>query len=173
MTMRRLRLIEGGAGKAPRQGGDSVAGKAPLQGGTMKVAIASQDLKTVDAHFGGARNIMLFDVSETGHRLIEAIRFDQATDQKGGHDEGDHGGVDERVAAIRGCALLFVRAIGGPAAAKVVNSRVHPIKLVRDEPIDDVLERVRAMLDSAPPPWLRKLVERERRAGSELEEEPA
>jgi nitrogen fixation protein NifX len=49
-----------------------------------------------------------------------------------------------------------VRAIGGPAAARVVHAKVHPVKLPADEPITAVIERVRGMLSSNPPPWLRR-----------------
>jgi nitrogen fixation protein NifX len=60
---------------------------------------------------------------------------------------------------LEGSSLLFVRAIGGPAAARVVRARVHPIKLPDDETISAVIERVRSMLKSNPPPWLRKVIQ--------------
>ena len=47
-------------------------------------------------------------------------------------------------------------AIGGPAAARIVGNKIHPVKLPRAEPISDILERVRTMLNGTPPPWLRK-----------------
>ena len=34
--------------------------------------------------------------------------------------------------------------------------RIHPVKLPRPEPIGDILERIRTMLNGTPPPWLRK-----------------
>ena len=42
-------------------------------------------------------------------------------------------------------SVILCLAIGGPAAAKAVASRIHPIK-AQPAPIDDVLEKVRAML---------------------------
>jgi nitrogen fixation protein NifX len=32
----------------------------------MKVAFATQDLHTLDAHFGGARNLAIYDVTPEG-----------------------------------------------------------------------------------------------------------
>jgi nitrogen fixation protein NifX len=122
----------------------------------MKVAFATQDLRTLDAHFGGARNLAIYDVTPDGYRFLEAVRFQEASNQDGVHAEDGHDRLSARVDALQGCALLFVLAIGGPAAAKVVSHKVHPVKLPRPEPINDILERVRTMLKGTPPPWLRK-----------------
>ena len=129
----------------------------------MKVAIATQDLKTVDAHFAGARTMAIYEVSPDGSRLLEAIRFDQASNQDGNHVDPEDGDdrITPRLDAIRGCQLLFVRAIGGPAAARVVNARIHPIKVTSDEPIGDVLNRCQTMLQGNPPPWLRKVLQQD------------
>jgi nitrogen fixation protein NifX len=122
----------------------------------MKVAFATQDLHTLDAHFGGTRNLAIYDVTPEGYRFLEAVRFQEASNQDGVHAEDGHDRLSARVDALEGCALLFVLAIGGPAAAKVVSRRVHPVKLGRPEPIFDILERLRTMLNGTPPPWLRK-----------------
>ena len=127
----------------------------------MKVAIATQDLKTVDAHFAGARTLAVYEVSTEGSRMLEAIRFDASSNQDGVHTDDGDDRITPRIDAIRGCQLLFVRAIGGPAAARVVNARIHPIKVPTDEPIGEVLTRVQTMLKGNPPPWLRKVLREE------------
>lgn len=148
--MRRLRLID----TQP-----AVPQPAPLAtGATMKVAFATQDLRTVDAHFAGARHFAIYDVEPAGHRLVEAIGFDTASDQDGIHIDAGDDRIAPRLEALAGCALLFVLAIGGPAAARVVNQKIHPVKLPQPEPIPQVLERVRTMLNGTPPPWLRKAI---------------
>ncbi|MBB4286863.1 nitrogen fixation protein NifX [Roseospira goensis] len=120
----------------------------------MKVALATQDMFAVNAHFAGARTLAIYDVTPAGWSLVEAVQFDDASAEDGaGHDDDR---VAPRVAALDGCTLLFVRAIGGPAAARVVGARVHPIKLPDDAPLEQVLQRVRTMLNGTPPPWLRK-----------------
>ena len=125
----------------------------------MKIAIATQDLKTVDAHFAGARTFAIYEVSTEGTRMLEAIRFDAASNEDGNHGDDMDDRITPRLEAIRGCQLLFVRAIGGPAAARVVNARIHPIKVTSDEPIGDVLTRCQTMLRGNPPPWLRKVLQ--------------
>ncbi len=122
----------------------------------MRIAFATQDLKTMDAHFGGARNFAIYAVSADGYRFVEAIRFDGVSAEDGVHADSNDDRITPRVDALEGCALLFVLAIGGPAAAKVVNRRIHPVKLPHPEPIDQVLDRVQTMLKTSPPPWLRK-----------------
>lgn len=122
----------------------------------MKVAFATQDMHTLDAHFGGARNLAIYEISTEGYRFLEAVRFDTVSAQDGQHADDGHDRLNDRIEALRGCALLFVLAIGGPAAARVVGMKVHPVKLPKSEPINDILERVQTMLNGTPPPWLRK-----------------
>ncbi len=129
----------------------------------MRIAFATQDLKTLDAHFAGARNMAIYDVSPTGYQLIEAIRFEAVSGEDGLHAEAEEDRIGPRIEAIDGCAILFVLAIGGPAAARVVNRKIHPVKVPRPEPITDILERLRVMLNGTPPPWLRKALGGEHR----------
>lgn len=128
----------------------------------MKIAFATQDLGTMDAHFAGARNLAIYDVGPDGFRFLEAVRFDQTSNEDGVHVEEGEDRITPRVDAIEGCALLFVLAIGGPAAAKVVNRKIHPVKLPGPEPIPQILERLQAMLKGTPPPWLRKAIHGDR-----------
>jgi nitrogen fixation protein NifX len=152
-SVRRLRLVD------PDPAEDSALVKPA--GGRMKVAIATQDMKTVDAHFAGARTFAIYEVSTEGSRMLEVIRFDAGSNQDGSHGEDQDDRIAPRIEAIRGCQLLFVRAIGGPAAARVVNARIHPIKVGTDEAIGEVLTRVQTMLKGNPPPWLRKILRQE------------
>lgn len=124
----------------------------------MKIAFATQDLQTVDAHFAGARAFAVYEVGPDTRRFVEAVEFSTTSAEDGVHREDGDDRVGPRVAALEGCALLFVRAIGGPAAAKVVNARVMPLKLPKPEPIETVIDRVQDMLKGTPPPWLRKVL---------------
>jgi nitrogen fixation protein NifX len=145
MIVRKFRLIEAEAG------GPASAVPSPAEGGLeMKVAFATHDMTRVDAHFAGARHFAIYSVSTQGSRFLEAVQFD-------GEGQGE-ARVAAKIEAIHDCAILFVAAIGGPAAARVVNSRIHPVKARENEPIADILARLEALLCSAPPPWLRKAV---------------
>jgi nitrogen fixation protein NifX len=122
----------------------------------MRVAFATNDLHNLNAHFAGARNLSIYDVTAEGYRFLEAVRFEEASNADGVHADIADDRITPRIDALEGCALLFVLAIGGPAAAKVVNRRIHPVRLPHPQPIDEVLQRVQSMLKTAPPPWLRK-----------------
>jgi nitrogen fixation protein NifX len=124
----------------------------------MRIALATQDRQRVDAHFASARTFMFYDVGPEGHTFLEAVQFDVVSTEEGAHREDGEDRLGAKIAALEGTALLFCRAIGGPAAARVVRANVHPIKLPDDEPIPQVIERVRVMLNGNPPPWLRKVL---------------
>ncbi len=130
-------------------------GDRPPTGPRLRVAIATQDGKSMNAHFGSARRFAVYEVTPEESRLLEVVAFDDTSDESGAHDaEADR--IGPKIAALAGCNLLFVLAIGGPAAAKVVKARIHPIKLAEPEAIDQVISKVRSMMTGTPPPWLRK-----------------
>ncbi|MBN9887940.1 nitrogen fixation protein NifX [Salipiger abyssi] len=144
---RTLRVIEA---DAPQDG--PAPGETPL-----RIAIATNDMDYLGAHFGSARKFAIYEVWKTGARFVEAHEFDNVTKQKGKHDDQDDK-ITPKVEALTGCALLFALAIGGPSAAKIVKAGVHPIKRKEPEPIEAVLAQVQEMLNGTPPPFLRKIL---------------
>lgn len=130
----------------------------PAPGETpLRVAIATNDMENLNAHFGSAKKFAVFEVWKTGSRFLSVHEFGNVTAQKGKHDDQDDK-ITPKVEALEGCALLFALAIGGPSAAKVVKAGIHPIKRKDAEPITDVLAQVQEMLNSTPPPFLRKIL---------------
>lgn len=126
--------------------------------GAVRVAIATTDMKALDAHFGSAKRFAVYDVTKDGWGFVEALAFDDVTEESGSHKTDGDDRITPKVNALSGCHLLFCLAIGGPSAAKVVSAKIHPIKVANPSPIDEVLERTRTMLNGAPPPWLRKVL---------------
>jgi nitrogen fixation protein NifX len=121
----------------------------------LKIAIATNDMENLNAHFGSARNFAIYEVSATAVRFVEAVSFETVTGQTAKHDD-EVDRISAKVEALQGCALMFVLAIGGPSAARVVRAGVHPIKRRDPEPIAAVLAQVQEMLKNGPPPFLRK-----------------
>jgi len=117
----------------------------------MKVAFSTQDLQRVDAHFGWAKNIAVYDVRADGYDFVETFTFEG--DLK---EDGDEDKLAPKIAAILDCAILYVAAIGGSGAARVVASKIHPIKVSQPEVIMDILDKLQEVLKGTPPPWLRK-----------------
>jgi nitrogen fixation protein NifX len=121
----------------------------------MRLAFATHDRTHVDAHFASAKTFLFYDVGPDAYSFLEAVQFGAVSQEDGNHDEGEDR-LATKIDALGGTSLLFVRAIGGPAAARVVRAKVHPIKLPTDESISAVIDRVQTMLKTNPPPWLRR-----------------
>lgn len=132
----------------------------------MKVAFATQDLKRVDAHFGWAKNIAIYEISPVGHALVEAVQFDGDLQEDGNEDK-----LAPKIEAIKDCAILYVAAIGGSGAARVVANNIHPIKVNQPEEIDDLLVRLVDVLKGSPPPWLRKALLKGQERANNFEDE--
>ncbi|HET9960364.1 MAG TPA: NifB/NifX family molybdenum-iron cluster-binding protein, partial [Polyangiaceae bacterium] len=90
-------------------------------GPRLRVAVATQDLKSVNAHFGSARKFAVYEVTPDGSRFVQAFDFESTSDESGEHKtEVDK--ISPKVSALAGCNLLFCLAIGGPVAAKVISA---------------------------------------------------
>jgi len=131
----------------------------------MKVAFATQDLKRVDAHFGWAKNIAIYDVSPEGHRFVEAIQFDGDLKEDGNEDK-----LAPKIEAIKDCTILYVAAIGGSGAARVVANNIHPMKVTQPEAIDDLCVKLEDVQKGVPPPWLRKVLARDQERNFDFED---
>src|SRR5262245_55755225 len=98
---RRLKLIdESGTGRP--------------QGGSMKVAFCTQDMQHVDAHFGWARNIAIYEVATDGYRMVETCQFGGSMFEDGNEDK-----LIPKIEAIGHCAIVYLSAIGASAAARI------------------------------------------------------
>ena len=117
----------------------------------MKVAFATQDQQRVDAHFGWAKHLAVYDVTADEVRFVQDFPFGEDLAEDGNEDK-----LAPKLAAIADCAIVYVAAIGGSAAARVVASKIHPIKVTAPEPILDILDKLQEVVKGTPPPWLRK-----------------
>ena len=118
----------------------------------MKVAFASTDKVHVDEHFGKAEEFYIWDIGPDSAAFSGVVQV-QADEDAPGHSDDK---IEARGAALSGCALVYVGEIGGPAAARLVAKKIHPIKSKEQEPITTVVEKLQEVLKENPPPWLRK-----------------
>jgi nitrogen fixation protein NifX len=132
----------------------------------MKVAFATHDLATVDAHFGWAKTLALYDVTPDSATFLELLSFEGDLKEDGNEDK-----LTPKVEALAGVAILHVAAIGGSGAARVVQAGIHPIKVPEGTPIDELIGRLQGVLKGNPPPWLRKIMTRTGERAFSLEEE--
>lgn len=132
----------------------------------MKVAFATQDLKQVDAHFGWAKNIAIYEISPEESRFLEAVQFDGDLQEDGNEDK-----LAPKLEAIKDCAILYVAAIGGSGAARVVAKNIHPIKVHEPEEIAGILDKLQGVLKGTPPPWLRKAMLKDKPRNFDFDDE--
>jgi nitrogen fixation protein NifX len=132
----------------------------------MKIAFATQDQERVDAHFGWAKNIVIYDVSPTGHHFVERFEFGDKLEEDGDEDK-----LAPKLEAIKDCAIVYVAAIGGSGAARVVAMKIHPIKVAQPESIAEILDKLQIVLKGTPPPWLRKALVKDKEHSFDVEED--
>jgi nitrogen fixation protein NifX len=138
----------------------------------LKIAFATTDGTAVDQHFGWCQRFDVYQLDATSieRTEIRELSPDPVPDPGGlpasaefAQDSAaaEHfGKIDGRLEAVRDCAIVHVAAIGGGAAARVVNAGIMPVKVPEGTPVDDVLTRLQAVLEGTPPPWLRKAMMR-------------
>jgi len=115
----------------------------------MKVAFASTDKIHVNEHFGRAEEFYIWDVG------LDDAEFNGIVQVKTeGDDEADR--IEARCSGLAECAVVYVAEIGGPAAARLVAKKIHPIKSKDRAPIKETVEKLQEVLRNSPPPWLRK-----------------
>ena len=117
----------------------------------MKVAFASQDHKRVDAHFGWAKHLLIYEVDANGFQYVQTVQFGGELEEDGNEDK-----LLPKLEALEDCAILYVAAIGASGAARVVAKKIHPVKVENAPSIEAVLNQLLEVLKGTPPPWLRK-----------------
>lgn len=132
----------------------------------MRVAFATTDLVTVDAHFGWTPGLVVYEVEADGHREVGRHAFAAA-----GQD-GDHGKLSPRLRAAAGCALLFAAATGAGAVAQLQVLGVRTAPSRPGERIDELLGRLSRLLAGTPPPWLQKALCAQPDSAASNEDEP-
>ena len=121
----------------------------------MKIAFATQDLIHINAHFGSAKQMAVYAVSPEGYQFLETIGFDGKLDEDGNEDK-----LVPKIEALSDCTIVYVAAIGGSAAARLIRKKVTPVKSkTEDDEIAEVLENLVTTLKGNPPPWLRKALQ--------------
>lgn len=115
----------------------------------MKVAFTSKNGEMIDQHFGQAEKFYIFDVTADSSKLLSEVEILQ-----NGGDEEDR--IAARSALLKGCAIVYTMQIGGPAAAKLVALKIHPMKTGGEADIQEIIKKLQEVLSGNPPPWLKK-----------------
>jgi nitrogen fixation protein NifX len=86
-------------------------------------------------------------------------------------EDGNEDKLQPKLEAIKDCAILYVAAIGGSGAARVVAANIHPMKVNQPEEITVLLDKLKDVLNGVPPPWLRKALLKGQERKFDFEEE--
>lgn len=132
----------------------------------MKIAFATQDKESVNAHFGWAKHILVYEMKPEGYRFVHSFDFGDKL-----QEDGDEDKLAPKLDAIHDCAILYVAAIGGSGAARVVASKIHPIKVPQPELIAEILGKLQVVLQGTPPPWLRKALQKDAAPSFDFEDD--
>lgn len=120
----------------------------------MKVAFATTDCEHINAHFGWADLLAVYEVSLEGYELVENREF-----PNNGKEDGNEDKIIPKLEGLQDCTIVYVSAIGGSAAARLINKGITPIKSQSEEDgITATLDRLVQTLKGSPPPWLRKVL---------------
>ncbi|MBW4612930.1 MAG: nitrogen fixation protein NifX [Desmonostoc vinosum HA7617-LM4] len=121
----------------------------------MKIAFTTSDRVHINAHFGAAQEIDVYEISNEGYQFLETLSF--SGDLK---EDGNESKLAPKLAALEDCTIVYVVAIGGSAAARLIKKGVTPIKArSEEEEINEVLTKLVQTLKGNPPPWLRKALQ--------------
>jgi len=115
--------------------------------GSIKVAFATNDNENIDAHFGSAKQFNVYDISSEGSEISQIIKIETKD-------------TDNTVALLKGMDIVYFVNIGPTAAAKIINSGIFPIKYKEVVSIDTEVEKLVTMLNTNPPPFIKKILEK-------------
>ncbi len=119
----------------------------------MRVAFASENGSHIDQHYGKATTFFVWEIGPGEAACVGRIVPPTASSDKDLEDT-----LAARADSVADCNIVYSLQIGGPAAAKLVRRRVHPMKTQTTTPIPEMVTRLQGVLRNSPPPWLRKLL---------------
>ena len=135
----------------------------------MKIAFTTQDSLHINAHFGWAKTIDTYEVTPEGYEFVETLTFMGDLKEDGNEDK-----LLPKIEALYDCTIVYVSAIGGSAAARLIKKNITPINArSEEEEISEILTKLVQTLKGNPPPWLRKALQPKTFSVDDLEAEEA
>ena len=122
--------------------------EAAMAATTVRLAFASSDRKRVDQHFGSARALAIYAVSEQQATLLEFAQFGDL--EQDGHEDK----LAAKLALVRDCAAVYCQAVGGSAIRQLLTAGVQPIRVDEGALVERLLDEAQAALRAGTAPWL-------------------
>ncbi|AHK79525.1 nitrogen fixation protein NifX [Ectothiorhodospira haloalkaliphila] len=122
----------------------------------IRVAFASTDMIRVDQHFGSARGMAIYRLTQERADLVEAAQFGEQA-QDGGEDK-----LLAKFECLEGCAAVYCAAAGSSAVKQLLALGTQPVRVSHGTRISDLLRELQTCLkEHTPPPWMAKAVQRQ------------
>lgn len=115
--------------------------------GNLKVAFATSDLENIDSHFGSAKQFSVYEIGKDLTSICEIIKIEDKD-------------TDKTIELLKDIDIVYFTNIGATAAAKIINSGIFPIKYKESVSIEEEIKKLRNMLNTNPPPFIKKIIER-------------
>ncbi len=115
----------------------------------MKIAFTTSDGSMIDQHFGQCESFQIWEIGPDQALFLESVTA-------GAHGDDEEDRIAARARALADCAIVYTMQIGGPAAAKLVAQRIHPMKTTTSVSLPETVAKLQEVLKGNPPPWLRK-----------------
>ena len=115
----------------------------------MKIAFTTSDGTMIAQHCGQCESFQIWEIGPEQASFIESV-----TTEAHGSDEEDR--IAARAKILAECSIVYTMQIGGPAAAKLIALKIHPMKTNTAVSLPDTIARFQEVLKGNPPPWLRK-----------------
>lgn len=128
----------------------------------MKVAFTTKTGEMIDQHFGMSDSFHIWEIGPEEAHFLEEVRV-------GEHGQDEEDKIAARANVLADCAIVYTMQIGGPAAAKLVAHKIHPMKTNSEAPVAEIVGKLQEVLRRNPPPWLRKAMYKDK-AGSFLDD---
>ena len=117
---------------------------------SIRIAVASNTGEQLDGHFGSCHRYLIYQLSADDIKLVE-VRSALEADLSDNKNQF-------RVNLIKDCPVLYVASIGGPAAAKVIQANIYPMKVESGGAIREIFADLQRAIATSPPPWLAKIL---------------
>ncbi len=117
---------------------------------SIRIAVASNTGEQLDGHFGSCHRYLIYQVSADEIKLIDvrsALEADLSDDKNA-----------YRVNLIKDCPVLYIVSVGGPAAAKIIQAYIYPMKIEKGGAAREIIADLQRALATSPPPWLAKIL---------------
>jgi nitrogen fixation protein NifX len=120
----------------------------------MKIAFTTKTGEVIDQHFGMSDSFHVWEIGPKEAHYLETVTV-------GSHGDDEEDRIGARADVLRECAIVYTMQIGGPAAAKLVARKIHPMKTGTEVPVQEIVAKLQEVLKGNPPPWLRKAMNKD------------